>query len=288
MATKIRIPQTKEEVTVDWFNQVLEPEGILVKSLEFLGDANEGRGMMSSLERIRLDVTGDRSLTIILKTLPSDPNVRSYVIKAGFATREVQMYTKIFKDMEAFLASRGVSKEKFLFRHPKCYFGMEEGVGESYSMVLILEDLVSSGYEPWAESIRKDLDWAHTAATIREMALLHAVSAAYGIVNNVDSFLNLYPFLLDLSSKDDNVDGFVKAGFEAVNTVFAESEESMPPGLKEKLKFLETHVVAIIAKRAAEKNRPCLRHNDLHVGNIFYSHQNDSVSAVLFDFQVST
>jgi hypothetical protein len=242
---------------------------------------------LSSLERVRLETEEGKSINVILKTLPVDPGIRKYTVSTGFASREVQMYTKVFKDFEKFLISRNVSREKYLFRHPKCYFGKEEGEGETYSMILILEDLLASNYETWAEGPGKDLEWTHAAATIREVALLHAVSVAYARVNNVKSFMDIYPFLMDNTAIDDNLGGYIKAGLEATYRLLNEDKETLPAGIMERLDHMGEILPGLIRKRAVENTWACIRHHDLHTGNIFFSKKGNSVTAALIDFQVS-
>ncbi len=96
----------------------------------------------------------------------------------GFCQREFQMYTKIFPSWTKFQDVRE-TKEKYRFRPPTCYYAAEEGEGPEYKMILLLEDMVASGYSTWAPGYHKGLKWAQAKSVIEELALFHAVGMAY-------------------------------------------------------------------------------------------------------------
>jgi len=291
----IPIPKQREDLSIAWFNAILTSHNIQVSGIKFLGDGKwEGRGFLSTLERVQLEIVGNKHpLTLILKTLPQDPDVRKYVIDAGFITREVNMYVKVFKDIDTFLDSRNVPTNH-RFRRPFCYYGAERGSAESYEMVLVLEDMLDSGFQVWEPGHSQNLDVDRIMATLYETALFHAGFIGYGISNGIRNYLDVYPFLLDGTKDDPNLQSYIDSGFGVVIDMLKEESKDSPapPGLIQRMRDLSL-VLPTMVKQVFGKNFgfPCIRHHDLHSGNIFFTSQTgggegNPMQACLIDFQV--
>ncbi|CAG7822308.1 unnamed protein product, partial [Allacma fusca] len=126
---KIGIPKTPEDITLEWLNAIMNPRHIHVEEFAFMGDAKSDRGNLSDLNRLKLQIRkGPKNyeqMTIVIKTMPRDPNTRAFTASKGYGPNEVQMYTKVIPAMQGFLDSRNVSKSNS-FSSTKCYFGEEE------------------------------------------------------------------------------------------------------------------------------------------------------------------
>ncbi|CAG7819558.1 unnamed protein product, partial [Allacma fusca] len=112
---EIKLPEKPEDISLEWLNLVLNPHQIQVEEFTWAGDANHGRGYLSSLNRVHLRVRKNsldliQDMSIILKTVPTEPQIRAYTLAKGFCRNELQMYTQVLPAVKEFLDERGVSE----------------------------------------------------------------------------------------------------------------------------------------------------------------------------------
>lgn len=88
------------------------------------------------------------------------------------------MYSKMFPAWSKFQDARN-TPAKYRFRHPHCYYAAEEGCGQEYKMVLLLEDLSSSGFSTSPQGFKQGLRWNSAKLVVEEMARFHAVGMAF-------------------------------------------------------------------------------------------------------------
>lgn len=294
---KLEIPGQVEEVTIEWLRHIFIPHGIHVISFSVVGDARDGRGNLSSLNRLSLRVKKSdekslRQMSIVIKTVPTNPQLRSYVLRVGYCSNELQMYTKVLPAINSFLEERGVSPEK-RFQFPVCYYGAEQegATPDDYKCILVLEDLHESGFHVPDEGGMKSFDIDQAKIALKEMALLHASSVAYGKSQGLTFLRQKFTKLVRHRSDDPSVDNFINAGFQVTRSLLKETGQPLPEGLFERLNTLQENAKEIGAKAfLTEDPRKvnAIRHSDLWFSNV--SFQNNSsgrpVKAKWFDFQV--
>lgn len=195
---------SREEVTLPWLQEALKAQPFTVLDFRWEGPVGGGVGALSSLQRLSLQVVQkDRvsSLSLVFKTPPSgdNPGLRDFVLNegmlenawpisaekkltefcsTGFCQREFQIYTKLFPSWKRFQDQRE-TPAKYRFRYPTCYYAAEEGTGLSYRNVLILEDLLTSGFRSWEKGYRKGLNFPEARKVVKEIAKFHAVGMAF-------------------------------------------------------------------------------------------------------------
>lgn len=312
------LPTCRDEVTVPWLNNIFNKFGHQIVSLEWVGNASNGVGLMSQLERIALKLDSGQELKVILKLLPGAGNPwREVTLSHGFAKRELGIYNMLFKEWEQFLNSRSVPAQ-FRFRYPKCYFAASNGESDNpgFEMIIILEDLVASGYEMWPGGYAKSLNFTEAKPCLRQIALFHATSLAFRHEN--PGIMETWPFLQGSKKDTEEVQNFLDPGFKLVkklvldcgkqakeekaakekvpeaNQSGKEEEEQislylLPPDLLTTLEKLVTngsrHMSAIYPY---DYKFGALIHHDLHVNNFMFKKNDESndSEAVLFDYQV--
>ena len=295
---KLKIPETIEDVTLDWLQQVFILHKISVVSFSLGGDARDGRGYLSCLNRVNLQIERPSSLAIpellavIIKTVPSDPQVRAYALRVGYFANEFQMYTKVLPTINSFLDNRGVASES-RFRSPVCYYGAEEegATPDDYKCVLVLEDFTASGYHVPEEGGKKSFDMTETKIALREVALLHASSAAYRKCKGLQFFRDEFTKLITHNLNEPALDNYIKTGFEITRKVLMESGDPLPEGLLERFDTLEEEFKPIASKAFISvdpANVNVIRHSDLWFNNIAFLRDDsgNAIHAKWFDFQV--
>lgn len=305
------IPEKREDLTKAWFNSIFNVKGIKVHDFTFTGETGQGQGFMGTLEQVELKIskynsngiTADESTTqtqiytetlhIILKTLPKDHSRRSYAANDGFSSREVSMYTDVFPIWDKFMDDRQVPLTS-RFKYPICYYGAEEGEGDSYKYILVLEHLTcpQSNFMLWTAGFTEPLPWLEAAAVIRQIARFHATGIAYKIESHVESYYELFPKLRHFVSPAFQAmwdQGFAVAK-EVIGSVV--DEKDIPEGLFEQLDELHGNVSRDLLLKwftdptmvSSFGNTSTICHHDLHSQNLVLS--NDHSHAVLFDYQV--
>ncbi|CAG7717756.1 unnamed protein product [Allacma fusca] len=296
MHPRVKIPKTRAEISLEFLNRILSPHQLQVLGFETVTDSKFARGCLSDLVRLELTVQkySDNNaplekLGLVVKTVPSNPSIRSYVLSKGYCQNEVQMYTKVLPALNDFLNSQGVSQAN-RFSFPKCYFGEEEegNRDEDYNFFLTLEDLTGSKHTFWDEGAKKSFDWEHSSAAIKSIARFHASTAAYKISKGFRLYEEEFPKFLKHTVDDPALDNYIATGFKATREVLMEGE--IPEGLLERLELMETNFKTIVQKMQIdvdEKSVNVVRHTDLHFFNVAFLHDvNDNgVEATWFDFQ---
>lgn len=305
------IPEKREELTITWFNSIFNVKGIKVHDVTFAGETGQGQGFMGTLEQVELKIskynsngtTADEStiqtsnrtetLYIVLKTLPKDPFRRSYAANDGFSSREVSMYTDVFPIWDKFMDDREVPLTN-RFKYPICYYGAEEGEGDSYKYILVLENLTSpqSNFMLWTAGFTEPLPWPQASAVIRQIARFHAAGIAYKMESHVDSYYKLFPKLKHFVSPAFRPmwDQGIAIAKEVIGSVMDKND--IPNGLFEHLDELRGDVNRdLLLKWFTDPsvssffgNTATICHHDLHSQNLVLS--NDQSDAVLFDYQV--
>lgn len=308
----MKVPENREAITLDWLNTIFKPYGIRVHEYKFTGNTGVGRGFMGTLEQMELEISrySDNSgkssvpdspaeetrtssstekLHIILKTLPDDPFRKSYAANDGFSSREVSMYTDVFPRFEKFLDNRQVPPANRC-RFPICYYGAEEGIGDTYKYILVLENLTApnTGLSLWTGGFTKPLPWLSATAVIRQIARFHATGIAYKIENNVDSYANLFPKLNHVAS--DAFQMMWDKGFQVAKEVIEATVDvkDIPEGIYEQLDKLKEDKELLLrwflSPSMFSGDKATIAHHDLHSNNLVLS--TDHCRAVLFDYQV--
>lgn len=304
------VPTSRDDITLDWLNTIFIPQGYKIVCFAWEGQANNGVGVMSTLERMSLDLESGGKLTIILKTLPpKDSPLRNFTVCNRFAERELKMYTNLFVQWDEFLKAQNV-REAYHYRRPICYYAASSGDSyneDTYDQILILEDLFTSGFKMWPEGYGKSLGWDEAKPCIRLLALFHAVGLAYKKMNGIDNYNIPFPFLIhDMVHDKDMMEYFLKGGFDVIHQMMVKygriQEESlttdqsvlklhpMPPGLREHLKVLQKHALRNLEHLNPTGNQMgTVIHQDAHVNNFMFRDKGSGISGhevVFFDFQV--
>lgn len=306
-------PKKREDFSVEWFNSVFNPRGITVHDFTITGRVRQGRGFMGTLDEAELKISKRSSdattssestrlapdrvetLYLILKTLPEDPIRKKFAANDGFSSREISMYLDVFKEWDKFMDDRRVPSTN-RFSYPICYYGGEEGEGDQYTYLLILENLTTPQTDLvlWTPGFTEPLPWTAASAAIRQIARFHATGIAYKKANNLASYYDLFPKLNHVVNSMFKVlweDGFAAAKEVITNTV---NEDEIPDGLYERLDKLKDNAYRDLVMKwfsdptmiSAFGNRATICHHDLHSQNLVL--RNDHSEAVLFDFQVHT
>lgn len=297
------IPATSEDVTLPWLNEVFKPHGITVYSFKFVGETGQGRGWMGSLNQVQLEISRSHNnngnpsgqdtetLHVVFKTLPECPVRKAYTAQDGFSAREISFYTEIFQEWKQFLDDCEVPESQ-RFRPPICYYGAEEGTGDSYQCLLILENLVAPGssYQIWQGGFNDPLPWSVVSAMIRQVARLHATGMAFKKAKGLSSYHQMFPKLVHVTSQLFNL--YYEKAFEVCNEVIKTSmkEDEIPEGIFERLEVLkQPQNRDLILEWFNNPDRligeiATVCHNDLHSNNMVVS--KDQASTVLFDYQV--
>lgn len=301
----MEIPEKREELTIEWFNRIFNVHGIKVHEFTVIGETGQGKGFMGTLEQVELQIShlnSDASISnesteklyIILKTLPKDPFRRSYAANDGFSMREVSIYTEVFKIWDNFLNDRQVPLTS-RFRHPLCYYGAEDGEGDTYKYILVLENLTApqSKFTLWNPGFTEPLPWLAASAVIRQIARFHATGIAYKTENQVESYYKLFPKLRHGVSPAFQM--MWDQGFSVAKEVIgsAVEREDIPDGLLEQLNKLQSDVYRDRLLKwftdptmiTAFGPAATICHHDLHSQNLVLS--DDQSQSVLFDYQVS-
>jgi hypothetical protein len=291
----MKVPNSKEEITLEWLNEILSLslKGIKVLAFHWDGPANNGFGCLSSLERLNLQVvhsSGQTSnLSIILKSLPTDPAMRKYVIEDNFCKRELAAYTEIFPAWNAFLEKRNVPPE-FRCTLPSCYYGAQKGRScEDWTFVLFLEDVIASGFQMWSGGFASSLEWKQAQPIVKQMALFHATGLAYSKANGI-SYQDEYSCLI--LKCDLKIDYYIQSGFDSTIKFLKEERDKkhvqIPDGIFKVLESIRgkfSQQVFAELRSMNEKKSSTICHNDFHVNNMMFTR--DYEGAVLFDFQVT-
>ncbi|ODM98080.1 hypothetical protein Ocin01_08599 [Orchesella cincta] len=302
----MKVPEQKEDITLEWLNSIFKPHRIHVYGFSFAGDASKGRGFMGSLEQVELEIsqlnssaddvpdtrTSTETLSIILKTLPNDPMRKSYAANDGFSSREVSMYTEVFKAWDEFLDTRQVPSAN-RFRYPLCYYGAEEGERDTYKYILVFENLTApeSHFQLWAPGFIEPLSWKATSAVIQQIAKFHATGIAYKLENHVESYYNRFPKLNHTISPMFQMmwDNAFQITKEVIQTVV--DKQDIPHGLMEQLDKLHSDeqrdllLKWFTSSSMDTTNLSTICHHDLHSNNVVLS--KDNCEAILFDYQSS-
>lgn len=295
------IPETRNDLTLEWFNSVFNPKGITVHEFKLTGETGQGQGFMGTLEQAELQISESNSaempietLYVILKTLPTDAFRRKYAANDGFSSREVSVYTEVFEEWDKFMDERKVPLSSG-FRHPICYYGAEEGTGESYKYIIVMENLTApqSDFTVWSPGFTEPLPWTSAAAVIEQIARFHAIGIAYKKENSIQSYYKQFPKLNHVLSPTMFKEMWDK-GFAVAKSVIGSTvnEKDIPEGLYDRLDELQGDNARDLVMKwftdptmvTSAGNVETICHHDLHSQNLVLS--KDHTQAVLFDYQV--
>lgn len=298
------VPEKQEYLTIEWLNRIFNIKGIKVHDFTFTGEAGVGQGFMGTLEQVKLKISrpnadettaneSTETLYIILKTLPKDTFRRSYAANDGFSSREVCMYTEVFQKWDKFMDDRHVPLAS-RFSYPHCYYGAEEGEGDTFKYILVLEDLTSpkTNFNLWTAGFTEPLPWIKATAVIRQIARFHATGIAYKMENHVESYYEVFPKLQHFLSPAFKI--MWDQGFAIVKEVIVTEidRKDIPYGLFEQLDKLHGDTSRDLLMKwftdpkmaSGFGSSATICHHDLHSQNLVLS--NDNSQAVLFDYQV--
>lgn len=294
-------PKKREDFSVEWFNSAFNAGGITVHDFTFAGNIGKGRGFMGTLEQVELKISklssgsnSTETLYVILKTLPEDTSLKKFAANSGFSSREICVYREVFTKWDLFMDDRQVPSTS-RFRHPICYYGAEDGNGDNYNYLLVIENLTTpqTDLTQWNPGFTEPLPWKAASAAIQQIARFHATGIAYKKENHIECYYEQFPKLyhaVDSTFKSMWDNGFNIAKEAIAATV---NENDIPDGLYKRLDELKSDVSRNLVTKwfsqdpkmiSAFGDTATICHHDLHSQNLVLS--KDYSNAVLFDFQV--
>lgn len=137
--------------------------------VDFDSSSSKGENYLGTI--IRANIRNEETkLSVILKVAPTNESFRINTRVRDIFLREIYMYETIFPAFENFQLEN--SQYSGFKSYPK-FFGKLDETGKE---VLVLENLVDSGYKLWNKKIPMDSN--HVTAVVREYGKFHAVSFA--------------------------------------------------------------------------------------------------------------
>lgn len=152
---------------------IAKQEGIVDCSLDGL-KTGDGQGYMGVIDFVHLNgktkCGKEKKISFAIKTAASNKTLRETPFMINTFEREFQMYKSVFPALYNFEKEKGIKNP--LPSVPKCYSVFDKTVPE----ILILEDLIQSGYKTWDRMLM--MDDRHVRIVVQEYARFHSVSFA--------------------------------------------------------------------------------------------------------------
>ncbi|KAF2889064.1 hypothetical protein ILUMI_17109 [Ignelater luminosus] len=157
---------------VETLASIAEQEGVLDCRLDN-PEAGAGRGYLGNINFVQLHgktkCGKEKQLHFVVKTATTNDTLRRTAVINVFK-REIQMYKFVLPALYNFEKEKGIGNP--LASVPQCYYASSKTVPE----ILILEDLIQSGYRIWNHTLL--MDDSHVRIVVQEYARFHAVSFA--------------------------------------------------------------------------------------------------------------
>lgn len=162
-------------------DEIISNENFSKFSIVIGSGQSEGDGFASII--LRLSIIGSKhdgtnaKLAIIVKLLPTDQNIIDKFYVEDRFKREVFFYNQILPEFEKIQKENGIfGRIDGFYAYPKCYYANYDEVQKRG--VLILEDLIDSGYRMHGTSdyLVRDFDQLDELAI--ELGRFHAISFA--------------------------------------------------------------------------------------------------------------
>ncbi|KAF2895980.1 hypothetical protein ILUMI_10195, partial [Ignelater luminosus] len=158
---------------VETLLNIAKQEGVVDCCLDDL-KAGDGQGYMGSINFVHLNGKAkcgkEKQLNFMIKTATTNGKLREFTITNTVFEREIRMYKIIFPALYNFEKGKGI--ENPFSSVPRCYYASERSVPE----ILILEDLIQSGYRSWNRAL--PISDKPVRIVVQEYARFHAVSFA--------------------------------------------------------------------------------------------------------------
>ncbi|MFT5204371.1 MAG: thiamine kinase-like enzyme [Candidatus Aldehydirespiratoraceae bacterium] len=227
------IPNDAEELTPEWFSEVLEAE---ITGAEVI-DAHTGT---TGRAKVRLTSTADVPETVFLKLQPFTPEQREFVAMVGMGVSESRLYAQAGDDLPV--------------RIPKVWHS--DYNADDNTFIMVLEDLDASGCRFTSAEDDDVLDTAH--AVMDELAVLHA---AYW--NSDLSWLKA-PAGMRNNKQGDKV---VTQALGFMQSAVDQFADELPPAFRELSEFCMARFGDV--NGLYREGVRTLVHGDTHIGNMF-------------------
>lgn len=190
MDSSIPIPSKACDITPEWI-QLVTGHTCLPGSISIEGDIQEGFGFLSSMFRVGYK-TKTEAHSIIVKLLPSDPQLLDFTVSGDADRREILFYTKVLPDLLEILPGLQENVCKFYQGHVK---DADKKLGTPRESILVMEDLKATGFEMM--SLSGDPVEQRIVELVRTVARFHFAANAVSVKKG-KSLPELYPFLQGL------------------------------------------------------------------------------------------
>ncbi|CAD6996318.1 uncharacterized protein LOC101451424 [Ceratitis capitata] len=281
--------QAPEWLNDDFFLKVLtncenKTSKIILNNAKISPASMKGDHYASVMFRALLDYDLDgvaQTKSVIVKTIPeTEGHKKEMLDKSNIFETEINMYNEALPRFEQILRDCGDNT----VLKPSCLYSALEP-----KQVIVLEDLVASGYEVVRDRV---LSEEEVKATYAKLAKWHAVSYKIGLeephyFDKIKGGIFTLSFSMDMPFLTDGIKYFVDM-LKATPSLqeYLPYFEAIKPNLWEKCR------ASFAEYREAPQENGCyvLCHGDFHTKNAMFKYQNVSrelEDVMLLDFQVS-
>lgn len=268
----------------------------------FVGDKDFSEAtdrVAAEVRRVRVSLSEGRSLDLFVKASPDGTTGAELSSSLRTFEKECYFYSDLAKRMRDFVAessSSSSSEDELLGFMMKCYgVGTVAGLG----IVIILEDMISSGFEVTSREAFHSRQQAKTC--LRSIAEFHAVTRAMlrkgALVEDeeplLDDFLSLDMTVMAEYFWKPAVSYLKMMGHIAAN---GQGSIKIPDNVSAELLLeLSTLPAATITQEFRRARRdsgpdcgmgPVLCHGDFHMWNVAFNKESDDGGVRFFDFQI--
>ncbi|CAL8138276.1 unnamed protein product [Orchesella dallaii] len=269
------IPRTESDISQEWIAAVtgLKP---LPNTISITANVQDGIGFLSNLCRVSFK-TEEGTENILVKLIPSNPEMLALTISEGFATRENQFYSIVLPQILSVVPEIEKNFCKF-------YCGnSNNSVGEDHLSMLIMEDLKPLGYEnfnPDSEGWEIILENA-----LKFVAKFHCAGLQLEKTKNL-KVSEMFPFCMGIND-EDGTPGFIQFAemtFPRVHDCLEKGgvPEETRNAYKELNKYCDK-IIGAISKQASKF--PTLIHGDIWPPNMMITRDNNDPIKMI-DWQI--
>ncbi|XP_013165297.1 PREDICTED: uncharacterized protein LOC106116099 [Papilio xuthus] len=237
----------------------------------------KGENFIANVFRVEIKDTldCDRKISVIIKTLV---NTTRQELFRQLHKREVKAYEEVLSKFEILQSKLDVTNRIVL---PGCILSdMKRG-----NEVLILEDLVSKGYEYETKVNKlKNLEYEQVCLVLRNLAKFHALSIVFEL-NDKENFIKLKCEFKDVLYQETFLD---KSKLRNYYTNCYEDSIQLLDDLeaRTKLQYVETKLMQLLRYYTSPRTFNVLCHGDCWINNFLFKQKDNITTDLCFlDFQ---
>lgn len=214
------------------------------------------------------EIDGSKTLNLIVKSLPKNPNIREKTRAVAKFQRESYIYNQVLPKFLEVQKENGIGEEEGFFNFPKCFFA--EYNEELDDAVLILEDL-SVSYKLLNKEEPVNLE--HTTLLIKTLGKFHALSLVIKEKDPefFDHIKNSKDFMIDMLT-NTNFKKFAPLNFHRALMVLDNQDRKWSGKITEICKNLNEHLLELVDFRDAEPFA-VLTHSDCFTSNLMFHYE---------------